>query len=65
MTETVGIIGGDKRYLFCAGAFEKSGYDVTLFGFDRLLSFGNLRISDDLSQLAHCGFIIFPVPPVR
>ncbi|MCI7085127.1 MAG: dipicolinate synthase subunit DpsA [bacterium] len=65
MTETVGIIGGDKRYLFAARSFLDDGYKVKLFGFDKLLSFGRLEVCCDLEELGGCQTVIFPIPPVK
>ena len=35
---SVGVIGGDKRQLYCAKAFLNDGLKVTLGGFDKLKS---------------------------
>lgn len=65
MIKTVGIVGGDKRYLFAAEAFVRDGYDVKLFGFSKLSGAGAFFLSNDISDLKSCETVIFPLPPVR
>lgn len=65
MRKTIGIAGGDKRFLFAAKAFSEDGYNVKLFGFSRLVSAGDLDIYDNTEELKSCNIIIFPLPPVR
>ena len=36
MTKTLGIIGGDKRFLFTAKAFADDNWKVKLFGFTKI-----------------------------
>ncbi|MGN1467588.1 MAG: dipicolinate synthase subunit DpsA [Ruminococcus sp.] len=65
MRKTIGIAGGDKRFLFAAKAFSEDGYNVKLFGFSRLVSAGDLDIYDNTEEMKSCNIIIFPLPPVR
>lgn len=65
MKETVGIIGGDKRFLFTAEAFLESGYEVYLFGFSKLFSSGDLQLEDDFGKLELCDIVLLPLPPLK
>lgn len=65
MTNTVAIVGGDKRYLFAAEAFADSGYEVKLFGFSRLYSCGNLNVECNIEEICQCDAVVFPVPPIK
>lgn len=65
MKKTVGIIGGDKRFLFTAEAFLKSGYEVYLFGFSKLFSSGDLQLEDDFGKLELCDIALLPLPPFK
>ena len=40
------VIGGDKRMLFAAKEFLSEGFDVSIAGFDRLLSMCDIRVTD-------------------
>lgn len=65
MAKTVGIIGGDKRFLFAGDFFLKDKYNVKLFGFSKITSTGNLQICNSLDELSKTDIVIFPVPPVN
>lgn len=65
MTKTVGIIGGDKRFLFAGDCFLKDKYNVKLFGFSKITSSGDLQICNSLDELSKTDIVIFPVPPVN
>ncbi|MBQ6152858.1 MAG: hypothetical protein IJJ15_03845 [Ruminococcus sp.] len=50
--------------LYCARAFADDGHRVTLSGFDRLQSTGDLIVSDDYSVLMDADIIVLPVMPL-
>ena len=58
------IIGGDKRMLYCARAFADDGHSVTLSGFDKLKSTGDLAIGDCYTALADADIAVLPVVPL-
>ncbi len=60
----VSVLGGDKRMLYCAKAFEKDGYDITLSGFDRLQSDCGIRITDPYSAVITADIIVLPLFPL-
>ncbi len=62
---SVGVIGGDKRQLYCAKAFCDDGLKVTLGGFDKLKSEGELEITSPLEAALCSEFIVLPLPCVK
>lgn len=58
------MIGGDKRMLFCARAFADDGHTVSLSGFDKLKSTGNLLMCDYYTALSDADIIVLPVIPL-
>lgn len=62
---SVGVIGGDKRMLYCAKAFLNDGLKVTLGGFDKLKSEGELEITSPLEAALCSEFIVLPLPCVK
>ncbi|MBQ7132992.1 MAG: dipicolinate synthase [Ruminococcus sp.] len=65
MYNSVGFIGGDKRQLFCAKAFLHDGMKVTLGGFERLKSDGEIEITTPLEAALCSEFIVLPLPCVK
>ncbi len=65
MTKTLGIIGGDKRFLFTAKSFLEEGYRVKLFGFSKLVSDGGYEICNSIKEISDADVVIFPVPPIK
>lgn len=57
----IAILGGDKRQLFAAARLEESGFHVYSAGFDRLESFGNLRLCSVDEALSLCDVVLLPV----
>ena len=62
---SVGVIGGDKRMLYCAKAFLNDGLKVTLGGFDKIKSEGELEITSPLEAALCSEFIVLPLPCVK
>ena len=62
---SVGVIGGDKRQLYCAKAFLNDGLKVTLGGFDKLKSEGDLEITSPLEAALCSELIVLPLPCVK
>ena len=60
----VAVIGGDKRMLFAAKAFSADGYEVSIAGFDRLVSLCDIRIADAETVCEWADIIVLPVRPV-
>lgn len=65
MYNSVAIIGGDKRQLFCAKAFADEGLRVTLGGFELLKSVCNIEITSPLEAALCSELIVLPLPPVK
>lgn len=65
MTKTLGIIGGDKRFLFTAKSFLEEGYRVKLFGFTKLVSDGDYEICNSIKEISDAEVVMFPVPPIK
>lgn len=59
------VIGGDKRQLFAAKSIADDGYTVTLGGFDKLVSIGNLEITNPLEAALCSEIIILPLPSIK
>lgn len=65
MYNSVALIGGDKRQLYCAKEFLDDGYKVTLGGFDKLKSEGEFVITDPFSAALNSEIIVLPLPCVK
>ncbi len=63
--DTIALIGGDKRQLFCAKAFSDYGFRVLLSGFDSLESYGALELVDLDTALNAGDIYILPVTGVK
>ncbi len=59
-----GIIGGDKRQLYCARALSDDGYEVTLGGFDSVSEMKNIEITTPFEAALMSEVIILPLPSV-
>ena len=60
----VAVIGGDKRMLFAARAFLKDGCEVSIAGFDHLISLCDIRIAGAEEAAAWADMVVLPVRPV-
>ncbi len=60
-----GIIGGDKRQLYCACGLAADGFDVILCGFDRSEDPPELPSRDPESTISESDALILPVPVSR
>lgn len=65
MYSSVGIIGGDKRQLYCARAFLLDGLKVNLGGFDKLKSESELEITSPFEAALKSEFVVLPLPCVK
>ena len=65
MYNSVAIIGGDKRQLYCANAFLSDGMKVTLGGFDKLSSFSDIEITNVVEASLCSEFIVLPLPCIK
>ncbi len=65
MYNSVAIIGGDKRQLYCAKAFLDDGLKVTLGGFDKLLSENEMEITTPFEAALCSEFIVLALPCVK
>ncbi|MDD5923500.1 MAG: dipicolinate synthase subunit DpsA [Clostridia bacterium] len=59
--KTIGILGGDIRMIYAGEEFEKDGYVVRYFGFDKI----DDKYNDDISSVLECDCIILPVPSTK
>lgn len=59
-----GIIGGDKRQLYCARSLSDDGYAVTLGGFDSVAEMKNVEITSPFEAALMSEIIILPLPCV-
>lgn len=59
------VIGGDKRQLFAAKSIADDGFTVTLGGFDKLISIGNLEMASPIEAALCSEIIILPLPAVK
>ncbi len=62
---TIALIGGDKRQLFCAGALYNKGFEVLLSGFDLLESYGGLKLADIDTALYNADIFILPITGIK
>lgn len=58
------IIGGDKRQLYCARAIADDGYEVSLGGFDKVISMRGVKLLTPLDAVNNSEVVIFPLPGV-
>lgn len=65
MYGSVGIIGGDKRQLYCAKAFADDGMMVTLGGFDKLKSECDMKITSVYEAAVKSDFVVLSLPCVK
>ncbi len=65
MYNSVAVIGGDKRQLYCAKAFSDDGMKVTLGGFDKLVSESNIEITTPFEAALCSEFVVLPLPCVK
>ena len=61
---TFGIIGGDKRQLYCARSIAQDGYGVLLYGFDEFEPGKEMAMvpNCDLRSAADADAVILPMP---
>ncbi len=64
MIKTLGIIGGDKRFLFTANSFLEDNWNVKLLGFTKLNA-EDYYICNSIKEIKNCDVLVFPVPPVK
>ena len=57
-----GIIGGDKRQLYCAKSIADDGCNVFLSGFDKSENLMGLQNTDTEFLAQHCEALILPLP---
>lgn len=62
---SVAIIGGDKRQLFCAKAFCDDGVNVALGGFDKIKSDCEIKVLSPVEAGAKSELIVLPLPCVK
>lgn len=60
--KTISIIGGDLRQAILADMLTKSGFDATVFGFDKCCEVDKLKTADNLKSAASCDAVILPLP---
>ncbi len=58
------IIGGDKRQLYCARAIADDGYEVSLGGFDNVLSMRGVKLLSPKEAVKNSEVVILPLPGV-
>lgn len=63
--KSFGIIGGDKRQLYCARAIADDGYSVSVCGFDKCGELYGLDNTDLLTVLRVSDAFILPLPCSR
>ena len=63
--KSFGIIGGDKRQLYCAKAIAADGYSVAVAGFDKDIPLMGLTALSMTQALAVSDAIILPLPCSR
>lgn len=63
--DSVAIIGGDKRQIYCAKAFLDDGMKVTLCGFDNLRSDCDIKIAAPIEGALYNDLIVLPLPCVK
>lgn len=65
MLNSVAVIGGDKRQLYCAKAFENDGMKVTLGGFNKIKSECDIDVTTVLKAVLVSDFVVLPIPCVK
>ena len=60
----VAVIGGDKRMLFAARAFLNDGCEVSVSGFDNIMSMCDIRIMEIPDAVKWADIAVLPVRPV-
>ena len=65
MYNSIGIIGGDKRQLYCARAFVDDGLKVMLGGFDKIKSECDIKVASVFDTALLSDIIILPLPCVK
>ena len=63
--KSFGIIGGDKRQLYCARSLAADGFGVILCGFDRSEDTPELPLWDLKGAISESDALILPVPVSR
>ncbi len=59
-----GVIGGDKRQLYCARALSDDGYIVSLGGFESVSEMRNIELTTPFEAALMSEIIILPLPAV-
>ncbi len=62
---SVALIGGDKRQLYCARAFANDGMKVTLGGFDKIKSDGDIEVTSPVQAALCSEFVVLPIPCIK
>ncbi len=65
MCNSVAIIGGDKRQLFCAKAFCDDGINVTLGGFDKIKSQCDIKVMSPFEAASVSDIVVLPLPCIK
>ncbi len=60
-----GVIGGDKRQLYCARALANDGYAVSLGGFDTVKEMRGVEITTPFETALMSEIIVLPLPAVN
>lgn len=60
-----GIIGGDKRQLYCARSLSDDGYAVALGGFDKVSQMKNVELATPFEAALMSEIIILPLPCIN
>lgn len=58
------IFGGDKRMLFAAKAFVDTGHEVSIAGFDDMISLCEIQICEPAEAAHFCDIAVLPVRPL-
>lgn len=64
-SRSFGIIGGDKRQLYCARALCDDGYDVAIGGFDTVSEMRNVEVTTPFEAALMSEIIVLPLPCVN
>ncbi len=60
-----GIIGGDRRQLYCARSVADDGYNVSIYGFEKLNDVMNLPSVPLMDLAEQCDAFILPLPATK
>ena len=63
--KSFGIIGGDKRQLYCARSIAEDGYSVSVCGFDKCGTLHGIENTELHSLLSSCDAFVLPLPCSR